>query len=90
MSSTGVLAGMVNARQYVVCDVNAGVDGYGRDDPASRGYGRGDEHRDYEAVAEGLSDASMDTGRHRQHRDGEQSGEACRTGPVFGSNPDVD
>jgi hypothetical protein len=77
LSSGRVLAGMVDPRQDVVCDVDAGVDGHGRDDPAGRGCSCGDEHRNYEAVAEGLSDAGMDTGRHRQHRDGEKPGEAC-------------
>ena len=54
MSSGRVLAGVVDPWQYVVCDVNAGVDGHDRDDPAGRGYSCGDEHRNYEAVAEGL------------------------------------
>jgi hypothetical protein len=70
------LAGVIDSRQHVVCDVNAGADRHRRDDPAGRGQGCGDEHRHYETVAEGLSDAGMDTGRNGQHRYGEQPGKA--------------
>jgi hypothetical protein len=81
VSSARVLAGVVDPGQYLVCHVNAGVNGDGSDDPTARGNGCGDQHCNYEAVAERLSDPGMDTRRHRQHRDGEQPREA-RNGVV--------